>query len=606
MIPSASLGRFAREWQLVRGDRIVVLPNPIAVPAVGDRDELRRRHGFDGPTLVFAGRLSLQKELDVLLRALDACEGVALVVAGDGPERARLDALVGELGLGDRVRFLGAQPRKTVLELLAAADAEVLSSGWENFPHSLIEGLAVGTPVIATGVGGVREIVTDGENGLLVPPGDPDALAAAIRRFFADGALRERLRAAAPGSVARLRAGARVRPAGGAPPGSGRVSGRPRLLLVGRTRYRLPLSESLRAKFDVLGERLDLRVLASGVDGAPKRDAMFELAGPYRPRKLDGALYFLGLPLRTRRELRRSHPDAVLVQGAHETWFVLLGRSLSGVRAPVILDVHGDWHSSTRLYGSPARRLLNPIADRVAVSALRRADAVRTISDYTTRLVRSHGVEPAAVFPAFMDLEPFLEPRAPLPAAPRALFVGVLEHYKGIDELAEAWRIVAPQVPGATLHLVGRGTRREVVERLVADLPDRTEWTEVLPTEGVARALDDATTLVLPSRSEGMGRVLVEAFCRGRPACRLTRGGDRRPRARRRERAARLAAGPAGPGRRAAPRPLGRGGGRAPGGRRRRQRGHLGGHAGGVRGAAGGAGRGTTIGACVPTASSRR
>ena len=303
------------------------------------------------------------------------------------------------------------------------------------------------------------------------------------------------------------------------------MSGRPRLLLVGRTRYRLPLSESLRAKFDVLGERLDLRVLASGVDGAAKRDAMFELAGPYRPRKLDGALYFLGLPLRMRRELRRSHPDAVLVQGAHETWFVLLGRLLSGVRAPVILDVHGDWHSSTRLYGSPARKLLNPIADRVAVSALRRADAVRTISDYTTRLVRSHGVEPAAVFPAFMDLEPFLEPRAPLPAAPRALFVGVLEHYKGIDELAEAWRIVAAQVPGATLHLVGRGTRREVVERLVADLPDRTEWTEVLPTEGVARALDDATTLVLPSRSEGMGRVLVEAFCRGRPAVASRVGG---------------------------------------------------------------------------------
>jgi glycosyltransferase involved in cell wall biosynthesis len=204
VIPSASLGRFARKWQLVRGDRIVVLPNPIAVPDVGDRDELRRRHGFEGPTLVFAGRLSPQKELDVLLRAVDACDGVALVVAGDGPERARLDALVAEFGLGDRVRFLGAQPRKTVLELFAAADAEVLSSGWENFPHSLIEGLAVGTPVIATGVGGVREIVTDGENGLLVAAGDPEAFAAAIRRFLADGALRERLRAAAPGSVARF------------------------------------------------------------------------------------------------------------------------------------------------------------------------------------------------------------------------------------------------------------------------------------------------------------------------------------------------------------------------------------------------------------------
>jgi glycosyltransferase involved in cell wall biosynthesis len=204
LIPSATLAGLAGEWPLVRGDRIVVLPNPISVPEVGDRDELRRRHGFDGPTLVFAGRLSLQKALHVALRAVAACEGVALVVAGDGPERPRLDRLVAELGLGDRVRFLGAQPRETVLELLAAADAEVLSSGWENFPHALIEGLAVGTPVISTEGGGVGEIVDDEVNGLLVPPEDPEALAAAIRRFFADEALRMRLRAAAAGSVARF------------------------------------------------------------------------------------------------------------------------------------------------------------------------------------------------------------------------------------------------------------------------------------------------------------------------------------------------------------------------------------------------------------------
>ena len=303
------------------------------------------------------------------------------------------------------------------------------------------------------------------------------------------------------------------------------MSGKPRLLMIGRTRYRLPLNESLRAKFDVLAERFDVRVLASGVEGAPRRDGVFELAGPWKPSRVDGAAYFLTLPFRTRRELRAKPADAVLVQGAHETWFVLLGRSLSGTRPRVILDVHGDWRSSTRLYGSPGRRLLNPIADRIALSAVRRADAVRTISDYTTGLVRSYGVEPAATFPAFMDLEPFLGPTVPLPSTPRALFVGVLEHYKGIDELAEAWRIVAARIPDATLHLVGRGTRREVVERLVAELPGRTEWTEVVPTEGVARALDTATVLVLPSRSEGMGRVLVEAFCRGRAAVASRVGG---------------------------------------------------------------------------------
>jgi glycosyltransferase involved in cell wall biosynthesis len=204
VIPSAALGAFAGEWHLVRGERIVVLPNPISVPQVEDRDVLRGRHGFEGQTLVFAGRLSLQKSLDIALRAVAACDGVALVLAGDGPERGRLEALAAELGIGGRTRFVGAQPRETVLELLAAADAELLSSGWENFPHSLIEALAVGTPVISTGVGGVTEIVTDGVNGLLVPPDDADALAAAIRRFFADEELRSRLRAAARGSVAKF------------------------------------------------------------------------------------------------------------------------------------------------------------------------------------------------------------------------------------------------------------------------------------------------------------------------------------------------------------------------------------------------------------------
>jgi glycosyltransferase involved in cell wall biosynthesis len=142
---------------------------------------------------------------------------------------------------------------------------------------------------------------------------------------------------------------------------------------------------------------------------------------------------------------------------------------------------------------------------------------VRTISSYTSGVVRAAGVEPTAEFAAFMDLEPFLEsPPAPFPARPVALFVGVLERYKAVDVLAEGWRRAAPRVPEATLHLVGRGTLRDVPETLVRDLPEQARWTESLSTREVADALDEATVLVLPSRSEGLGRVLVEAFCRGR------------------------------------------------------------------------------------------
>lgn len=80
----------------------------------------------------------------------------------------------------------------------------LLSSSWENMPHVLIEALSVGTPVIATAVGGVPEIVVDGENGLLVPPGDPNAITGAVRRLLSDAELRTRLRAAAAPSVARF------------------------------------------------------------------------------------------------------------------------------------------------------------------------------------------------------------------------------------------------------------------------------------------------------------------------------------------------------------------------------------------------------------------
>jgi glycosyltransferase involved in cell wall biosynthesis len=201
-------------------------------------------------------------------------------------------------------------------------------------------------------------------------------------------------------------------------------------------------------------------------------------------------------------------------QTAYDAAAALLARRLSRVPARIIVEVHGDWRTSTRLYGSGARRLLAGVGDAIAAGALRRADAVRTVSPFTAHIVSQLGVESNSDFPAYMDLEPFTVPPVPLPDVPVVLFVGVLEHYKNVDGLAAAWRLAAPRVEEASLRLVGKGTRVDVAEALVRDHGVR--WDEELTSEEVARALDDAWVLVLPSRSEGMGRVLVEAFCRGR------------------------------------------------------------------------------------------
>lgn len=200
--PSAYLRELAVGWG-VDPLQVSVLPNPAPpVPHLRAREELRRELALTRPTLVFAGRLGPQKSLRVALEAVALVDGVDVVIAGEGDEREALERAVSELALRDRVRFLGAQPRGRVLELFAAADASLLSSSWENFPHTVVEALAVGTPVIATATGGVAEVVRDGENGLLVPVGDVDALAAAIGRYVGDAGLQERLRSAAAPSVA--------------------------------------------------------------------------------------------------------------------------------------------------------------------------------------------------------------------------------------------------------------------------------------------------------------------------------------------------------------------------------------------------------------------
>jgi glycosyltransferase involved in cell wall biosynthesis len=200
--PSAYLRELVLSWG-VPAERVSVLPNPAPdVPELPPRDELRRSLGLNGATLAFAGRLTAQKSLDRALEAVAAADGVRLVIAGDGPDREPLEARARALGIADRVTFLGAQPRRRIVELFRAADATILSSSWENFPHTVVEALAVGTPVLAMEAGGVSEVVRDGVNGLVVAPGDIAGLADAVRRYFTDEQLRGRLRSAAAPSVA--------------------------------------------------------------------------------------------------------------------------------------------------------------------------------------------------------------------------------------------------------------------------------------------------------------------------------------------------------------------------------------------------------------------
>jgi glycosyltransferase involved in cell wall biosynthesis len=194
VVPSRYLAEIAAEWSL-DGARIEVLVNPAPPPS----DVTPA--GLDPSTFVFVGRLTSQKGLAVALEALRDVPGASLLLVGDGPELDRLRRLAASLGVARRVSFAGALPRDQVLSRLAGARAALLPSLWENLPHAAVEALSVGTPVVATTVGGVPEVVHNDVNGLLVPPGDATALAAALRRLIDDDSLRERLAAGAKPSV---------------------------------------------------------------------------------------------------------------------------------------------------------------------------------------------------------------------------------------------------------------------------------------------------------------------------------------------------------------------------------------------------------------------
>jgi glycosyltransferase involved in cell wall biosynthesis len=206
IVPSRYLAQFVTGWG-VPVERISVIPNPApAIDLSEPREELRRRLGVNGPTFVFAGRFVRQKNLPLAVDALRHVDGAALVLVGEGPEAGAVAEAIDRAGLSDRISIKGPVARDVSVDWMRAADAAVLPSDWENFPHAAVEALAAGTPVIATAVGGVPEIVESDVNGILVPAGDVDAFAAAMASLVRDGGLADRLRAAARQAATRFAA----------------------------------------------------------------------------------------------------------------------------------------------------------------------------------------------------------------------------------------------------------------------------------------------------------------------------------------------------------------------------------------------------------------
>jgi teichuronic acid biosynthesis glycosyltransferase TuaC len=175
----------------VSPDRVEVMPNGVdgTVFAPRDPQEARSSLGIPGSgrVVVCVSRLSHEKGIDVLVDAFAmlADGEVRLYVVGDGSERASLAARTRSAGCEDRITFVGTRPHAEVPQWLAAADVVVLPSRSEGMPNAVLEALASGRPVVASAVGGTRELIGADEVGTLVPPDDAASLAPALRDALA-------------------------------------------------------------------------------------------------------------------------------------------------------------------------------------------------------------------------------------------------------------------------------------------------------------------------------------------------------------------------------------------------------------------------------------
>ena len=200
IVPSQYLASAVTHWG-VSETKTSVIYNAVELPSsISSAIPLSTRF-----KVVTVGRLVPWKQIDRLIEALSECDEAGLVIVGDGPERDRLEEIARDRQMADRVYFAGQRSKEETFALMTACDLFVLNSTYEGFPHVVLEAMCAGLPVVATTAGGTPELVSDGENGLLIAPNANGELASTLRRLLSCSEERQRLAAGGRTTTQRFR-----------------------------------------------------------------------------------------------------------------------------------------------------------------------------------------------------------------------------------------------------------------------------------------------------------------------------------------------------------------------------------------------------------------
>ncbi len=527
IVPSAYLWRIVVGWGIAPR-KVRVIYN--AVPA---KQESSSPNAGPQPltTLITVCRLVAWKGVDALIRIVATMPQTRLVVVGDGPLRLELEMLAQSLGAGQRITFVGQAAGPRVRSLLQAADIFVLNSTYEGLPHVVLEAMEAGIPVIATAAGGTGEVVEDGVTGLLVPPGDEDALRAALANLCGDCGLRQRFRAEARRRLAtrfsfetmvgETEACLTFTRRRGEP--NSKENGGLRVLSLGYTRglwdgpgaedyqrmlgYGAELERYVIIANSYKRHRLTPRRLAPNVEAIPT-DA-------YTP--LDSLVQMVLLGGQALRQQKFS-----LIQAQDPCFTGLAALALGKLfHLPIVVCVYGpnvyDPHWRRNHW---THRLLAPLGRFV----LRRARSIQVDGRLTARSLMAAGhrpeqVEIKPVIPG--NLDRFLAiPRTDRPsAAPRILYVGRLARQKNLALLLQAARRLCDRGRRFELVMVGDGPEESALRKLAEEsgLQDCVRFRGTVSRSEIVRVFTEADVFAMSSDYEGFARVLMEAAAAALP-----------------------------------------------------------------------------------------
>lgn len=551
---SAYLGDLARShgW---RGE-VVIIPNGVDASAFGKkfprdaRAALRREFGFsaDDAVVITTSRLVAKNGVDTLIRAIHRLNaersahpvsppitkprlpgvGVKLLIVGDGVERAHLETLARELGEGGAIRFAGAVPFAEIPRYLGIADVYCRPSRSEGLGTAFLEAMAAGLPVVATAVGGIRDFLKDGENGLLARSDQPEDVAAKIGLLLDDAALRARIVAAGRKTAANYgwdgitekfmrifrelagRAG-HSRVFIGTPLFPPAVGGP--ATFVGR------LAPELAAAGHPVA------VLSYPIPrGARTRGFLLSGVSPHWPSVAKHIVYFL----KALRELARADVAIGLDPFIVGVPLVLAARIL---RKPVVLRVEGDFLWESFVERNHADYTLAGFYDRIGALPLSLREllirgGMRWVFRSAERLVFSSAwrcdlVEKAYVAnPARARVipPPWPTPRAADGERERViLFAGRFVWVKNLRTLVRAFLRVAPL--GWRLELIGEGPEKKALERYLAEAGagGRVSIRLPLPPSLLAARISRVRGIALPSLTDVSPNIILEAIAAGTP-----------------------------------------------------------------------------------------